>query len=141
MLNRSEPGPCRRPRPPSSHRRAALPRRLELLARGYAALTETEPIRSRSAPWQRRWRRLAETPEYDAWLIAWSASSGIDLHDHGDSTGVIHVLRGVLVERYRDREEMTVVPLDARKLRTRAGRSSCRRPESTRSAIRSAPTR
>jgi hypothetical protein len=89
-----------------------------LLARGYAALTETD----RSlvvAPWQRRWRRIAETPEYDAWLIAWGASSGIDLHDHGDSTGAIHVLHGALVERSRDRAEREDVPLDARKLRAR----------------------
>ena len=99
--------------------RRGLARRLELLAHGYAALTETD----RSlvvAPWQRRWRRIAETPEYDAWLIVRGASSGIDLHDHGDSTGAIHVLHdGALVERSRDRAEREDVPLDAWKLRAR----------------------
>jgi hypothetical protein len=96
-----------------------LARRLELLARGYAALTDTDrPFVV--APWQRRWRRIADTPEYDAWLIAWGASSGIDLHDHGDSTGAIHVLHGALVERSRDRANGDDVPLDARKLRAGA---------------------
>ena len=96
--------------------RRGVARRLELLARGYAALTETDhPLVV--APGQRRWRRVAETPEYDAWLIAWGARSGIDLHHHGDSTGAIHVVRGALVERFRDRADGDDVPLDARKLR------------------------
>jgi hypothetical protein len=96
-----------------------LARRLELLARGYAALTETDHSLA-VAPLQRRWRRIAETPEYDAWLIAWGASSGIDLHDHGDSTGAIHVLRGALVERFRGRDDGAGVSLDGRKLRAGA---------------------
>ena len=99
--------------------RRGLARRLELLARGYAALTETD----RSlvvAPWQRRWRRVAETPEYDAWLIASGASSGIDLHDHGDSTGAIHVLHGASVERSRDRAEREATSRSTRR-KLRAG--------------------
>jgi Cysteine dioxygenase type I len=95
--------------------RGGVARRLELLARGYAALTADDhslPV----APGQRRWRCVAATPEYDAWLIAWGSSSGIELHDHGDSTGAIHVVRGALVERFRDRVDSDDHPLDARKL-------------------------
>ena len=96
--------------------RRGLARRLELLARGYAALTEPDGFLE-VEPWQRRWLQVAATPEHDAWMIAWGASSGIDLHDHGDSTGAIHVLHGALVERSRDRADGDDVPLDARKLR------------------------
>ncbi len=93
-----------------------LARRLELLARGYAALTETDRFLE-VGPWRRRWQRIAATPEHDTWVIAWGANSGIDLHDHGASTGAIHLLHGALVERYRDRANGDDVPLDARKLR------------------------
>ena len=48
----------------------------------------------------RAWVRVADTPGADAWLIAWSPGSSVGTHDHGESHGVVHVLRGSLVERY-----------------------------------------
>ena len=53
-------------------------------------------------PGQRRWMRLVDTPEHDAWLIAWGAGSVLGLHDHEGSEGALFVVRGVLVERYHD---------------------------------------
>jgi len=47
---------------------------------------------------RRSWRRVAWTAEFDAWLIAWPEGGEIDLHDHGDSRGVLSVIDGVLTE-------------------------------------------
>jgi hypothetical protein len=47
---------------------------------------------------ERTWRVVAQTPDYDAWLIAWPTGGTIDLHDHGDSRGALHVISGTLVE-------------------------------------------
>lgn len=46
----------------------------------------------------RRYARLADTPRYDAWLIAWSPGSGLELHDHSGSLGAVAVVTGKLVE-------------------------------------------
>jgi predicted metal-dependent enzyme (double-stranded beta helix superfamily) len=46
----------------------------------------------------RRFARVLATPQYDAWVIRWSASAILDLHDHGGSWGVVHVVDGELVE-------------------------------------------
>jgi mannose-6-phosphate isomerase-like protein (cupin superfamily) len=50
----------------------------------------------------RRYARLLETPSYDAWLIVWSPSSSVDLHDHGGSEGALIVATGRLIETYTD---------------------------------------
>lgn len=47
----------------------------------------------------RAWIRVADSPEADAWLIAWGPGSSVGKHDHGGSRGAVHVLRGALVER------------------------------------------
>ena len=51
---------------------------------------------------RRRYRRLLGTDLYDAWLIEWSPSSGLELHDHGGSRGVVVVVDGTLVETYTE---------------------------------------
>lgn len=48
----------------------------------------------------RAWARVFDSSDADGWLIAWEPSSRVGSHDHGDSRGVVHVLRGVLVETY-----------------------------------------
>ncbi len=53
----------------------------------------------------RTWSRLVCNDDFDAWLIAWGAWSAVGAHDHGDSTGAIRVLRGGLVEAFRERDE------------------------------------
>jgi hypothetical protein len=50
----------------------------------------------------RRHRQLVLTPAYDAWLIAWGASSVLELHDHGGSIGAVRVVNGELIEMYSD---------------------------------------
>jgi hypothetical protein len=50
----------------------------------------------------RRYTRLLGNGLYDAWLIAWMPSSGLDLHDHGGSDGAIAVVRGCLLETHTD---------------------------------------
>src|SRR6185437_3295713 len=47
---------------------------------------------------ERSWRRVALTPEFDAWVIAWPSGGRVDLHDHGSSCGALVVLEGTLVE-------------------------------------------
>ncbi len=51
---------------------------------------------------RRRYCRLVATDLYDAWLIAWSPCSGVELHDHGGSQGAVAVAAGRLVEHYTD---------------------------------------
>lgn len=51
---------------------------------------------------RRRYKRVIGTALFDAWLIEWSASSGLELHDHGGSTGAVAVVAGRLVESYSD---------------------------------------
>ena len=56
-------------------------------------------------PTQRRFARLLETPAYEAWLIVWPQATRLDLHDHGDSSGVLHVVSGELLEAFTDRDQ------------------------------------
>lgn len=56
------------------------------------------------------------TPEYEAWAIAWARGGDIELHDHGDSHGVLTVVRGELTESYTTRLDH---PLCTRKLGAR----------------------
>ncbi len=51
----------------------------------------------------RRWRKVASTSMYDAWLVAWSPGAGIPEHHHGDATAAFQVVRGTLVERTEER--------------------------------------
>jgi Cysteine dioxygenase type I len=50
----------------------------------------------------RRHACIKSTDLYDAWVISWSPSSSLDMHDHGGSQGVFRVIRGSLVESYTD---------------------------------------
>lgn len=45
-----------------------------------------------------RRRRLLATEGYDAWLLSWGPRARLDEHDHDGSVGVVHVVRGHLVE-------------------------------------------
>lgn len=46
--------------------------------------------------------RLVRTDEYEAWLLTWTSDQGVELHDHGGSSGVVLVLEGELVEHATD---------------------------------------
>jgi len=52
---------------------------------------------------RRGYVRISHTPSHEAWLIAWAPGSALEMHDHGDSLGAIHVVSGVLAESYVDR--------------------------------------
>ena len=49
---------------------------------------------------ERRWVRLLGTRSYDAWLIGWPPGTGLDLHDHGESSAALYVVSGVLDEQH-----------------------------------------
>ena len=46
----------------------------------------------------RRHLLIGETEDWNAWLIDWTEGIHRGWHDHGESTGVFHVLSGCLVE-------------------------------------------
>ncbi len=47
----------------------------------------------------RRWfMRLFRTPETEAWLLGWTTSQAVELHDHGGSAGAVVVVDGELTE-------------------------------------------
>jgi hypothetical protein len=74
---------------------------LELIAAGLAH-TALGPHHVWVEEVRRRYTRLLDTGLYDAWLIAWMPSSGLDLHDHGGCDGAIAVARGCLLETHTD---------------------------------------
>ncbi|HKY15950.1 MAG TPA: hypothetical protein VJM33_13580 [Microthrixaceae bacterium] len=47
---------------------------------------------------ERRWWRLVETDEFDAWLIDWPIDARVPRHDHDGAAASIAVVRGRLVE-------------------------------------------
>jgi len=49
---------------------------------------------------RRCWTRLLGTRSYDAWLIGWPPGSGLDLHDHGESSAAVFVVTGALDEQH-----------------------------------------
>jgi hypothetical protein len=103
---------------PSAGRRIAplSPDTLRSMAAGLAAPLTGDELRA-PAGQDRSFTRLLSTEAYEAWLIAWSPASALDLHDHGGSHGALHVVRGRLAERYADRSE----PDRVRTRRLRAG--------------------
>jgi quercetin dioxygenase-like cupin family protein len=48
---------------------------------------------------ERRPVRLLATEDYEVWVIGWSPGQDLDLHDHGESAGVVAVVEGELRER------------------------------------------
>ena len=47
-----------------------------------------------------RWYARLETgPGYEVWLLSWLPGQSSGFHDHGDSSGVMTVVQGELVER------------------------------------------
>ena len=43
--------------------------------------------------------RVADEPDFEAWLLTWLPGQGTDLHDHGGSAGAFTVLAGRLTEQ------------------------------------------
>lgn len=76
---------------------------LEVIAAGLAEAVPHDHLPEPEVG-ERAYRRLLGTDRYDAWLIAWSPSGALDLHDHGGSRGVVRVVRGRLSETFTDRD-------------------------------------
>jgi predicted metal-dependent enzyme (double-stranded beta helix superfamily) len=53
---------------------------------------------ARHDPDERWFLRLAAHDRFDTWLIGWAPHQGVDLHDHGGSSGALYVVDGVLQE-------------------------------------------
>ena len=43
---------------------------------------------------------LAEGEGFEAWLLGWPVGEGIELHDHGASSGAVAVVEGTLLETH-----------------------------------------
>jgi len=59
----------------------------------------------------RSWRLMARTADFDAWLIAWPKGGKVELHDHGNSSGAVSVISGVLLEAVPRRDEKGLLSL------------------------------
>ena len=57
-----------------------------------------EPWPGADAPAERCWRIVEVTDCFEAWEVAWPVGGAIEFHDHGDSSGVVVVTSGRLVE-------------------------------------------
>jgi predicted metal-dependent enzyme (double-stranded beta helix superfamily) len=68
------------------------------IAAGIAAATTLWQPLVHHDPDQRRPVRLLATDVYEVWVIGWLPGQRAELHDHGDSAGVIHVIDGTLTE-------------------------------------------
>jgi hypothetical protein len=70
------------------------------VARQLAGSPELWWPRVRRDSGQRWYVPLIEGPDFEAWLLGWPVGQGIELHDHGDSSGALVVVEGLLMETY-----------------------------------------
>jgi predicted metal-dependent enzyme (double-stranded beta helix superfamily) len=75
---------------------------LEEIARAIAARLGGWRELARHDPDRRWFVQLYRTTDIEAWLLTWPATRGIELHDHGGSRAVVHVLDGHLDEHFTD---------------------------------------
>jgi predicted metal-dependent enzyme (double-stranded beta helix superfamily) len=71
-------------------------------ARRLAATPEIWQPRIRRDTDERWYALLAADEDSEAWLLGWPVGGSIELHDHGDSSGAICVVAGVLDEAFVD---------------------------------------
>lgn len=74
----------------------------EMLTQIAAGLGDGDVTGLLPAGTERRWALVLESDAYEAWVIAWPAGTGLELHDHGGSAAAVHVVTGRLRERYVD---------------------------------------
>jgi hypothetical protein len=75
------------------------------LARRLAESPELWWPRVRRDSGERWYVPLLEGPEFEAWLLGWPVGQGIELHDHGESSGALVVVEGALLETYVEASE------------------------------------
>jgi predicted metal-dependent enzyme (double-stranded beta helix superfamily) len=76
---------------------------LEDMAAGFGFVADRSWV-STPPGMSRRYVRLLHTRACEVWLIGWAQSAGLELHDHGGSAAVVHVVEGQLDETYTDRQ-------------------------------------
>lgn len=64
----------------------------------FAAEADRWPVAPRFSATRRWYHRLAQTADFEVWLLTWLPGQGTDLHDHGSSAGAFQVVQGTLVE-------------------------------------------
>jgi predicted metal-dependent enzyme (double-stranded beta helix superfamily) len=57
---------------------------------------------------RRRWSLVVRHEQYEAWVIAWPAGTGLAMHDHDGSRAAVAVVAGTLRERYATDAETRV---------------------------------
>jgi mannose-6-phosphate isomerase-like protein (cupin superfamily) len=72
------------------------------IARELAATPELWWPKVRRSGGRRWYEPLTEDDHFEAWLLGWPVGEGIELHDHGSSSGALVVVEGVLSETYVD---------------------------------------
>lgn len=70
------------------------------VARELADSPETWRPHVRRDSGERWYVSLLEEDGFEAWLLGWPVGEGIELHDHGSSSGAIAVVEGTLLETY-----------------------------------------
>lgn len=81
---------------------AAVAGRLASFAHRWSSMAAPHP--------DRRWfRQLHRDDVHDVWLLGWDQAQGIELHDHGGSSGAFCVVTGRLLEASTDRITRRVV--------------------------------
>src|SRR5712692_6089350 len=78
--------------------RPLAPAELLGVVRELARDAETWRALAHHDPVERWFLRLAAHEHFDTWLIGWAAHQGVDLHDHGGSSGALYVVAGELYE-------------------------------------------
>ena len=75
------------------------------IARELAATPEIWWPRVRRGSGGRWYEPLLHDVDFEAWLLGWPLGQGIELHDHGSSSGAVAVVEGRLSETYVDASE------------------------------------
>lgn len=79
---------------------AASPLSARALAHLARAVALRAPTTILPAGDHRRWALVEETSTYQAWMIAWPAGTGLELHDHDESAAGVYMVAGRLQERF-----------------------------------------
>lgn len=95
---------------------AAPRRKVDLLAIAQGFAASAADIDELHGCTERHWVLLAATDLFEAWAIGWPVGGGIELHDHGSSSGALVVAQGSLLETRVRPTEHGVAVLSSQRL-------------------------
>jgi mannose-6-phosphate isomerase-like protein (cupin superfamily) len=78
------------------HTRHFGPSTLQTIARSFVPEVRARRFGEESSV--RSWVLLAQSEDYETWVIGWPPGGSIELHDHGHSLGAVVVVSGELLE-------------------------------------------